>query len=60
MRRRLVLLLAGAGALLYVARRRGANRERVQLYFDDGSMVTLEQGSPDAERLLGIARAALS
>ena len=42
---------SGAGA----ARR----RERVHLYYDDGSMVTLEPGAPQAERLLALARAAL-
>jgi nucleotide-binding universal stress UspA family protein len=49
-------LLSAAVAVL----RRGLRRrhERVDLYFDDGSMVSLEEG-PQAERLLEIARAAL-
>jgi len=34
-------------------------RERVHLYYDDGSMVTLERGAPEAERLLAVARSAL-
>jgi hypothetical protein len=39
------------GTLLY--RRRAARRsERVELYFADGSMVSLAQGSADADRLL--------
>jgi hypothetical protein len=37
-------------------RRRGVRRERVDLYYDDGSMVSLQNGSPDAERLLPLAR----
>jgi hypothetical protein len=60
MRRPVALLVVLGGALLYLARRRDARRERVHLYYDDGSMVTLERGGPEAERLLGIARAALS
>ena len=55
-----ILLGAGslAGSILY--RRRAARRlERVDLYFDDGSMVSLTEGQHDAERLLPIAREAL-
>jgi hypothetical protein len=52
------LVGVGAGTLLY---RRGAakKRERVDLYFDDGSMVSLADGSPGAERLLPLARSIL-
>jgi hypothetical protein len=57
--RRLVLALVVAGALLYLARRRNSSRERIHLYYDDGSMITLEPGAPQAERLLALARAAL-
>jgi len=60
MRRLLALLLFVAGPLLYLARRRAGRRDRVHLYYDDGSMVTLEHGAPEAEPLLAIARAALS
>jgi hypothetical protein len=31
----------------------------VHLYYDDGSMVTLERGAPEAEQLLAAARSAL-
>ena len=31
-------------------------RERVDLYFDDGSMISLTDGSPDAAQLLPLAR----
>ena len=54
-----LMLAAGslAGSLLY--RRRAARRlERVDLYADDGSMASIADGSPDAERLLTLATAA--
>lgn len=59
MRRLLALALFVGGPLLYLARRRDERRERVHLYYDDGSMVALEHGTPAAERLLGAARTIL-
>jgi hypothetical protein len=54
----LALLAAGAGAVLL--RRRTVSRgEHVDLYYDDGSMVSLDAGSAAAERMLGVAREAL-
>jgi hypothetical protein len=58
-RRRLtaaLLLAAGswAGSALY--RRRSAVRRRVDLYYGDGSIVSLPDGSPDAGPLLDLAR----
>jgi hypothetical protein len=55
------LLAAGsaAGAVLY-RRRAARRRERVELYFGDGSMISLTQGSAEADRLLGHARELLS
>ena len=58
MRKLLALLVLVVGPLLYLVRRRVPSRERVHLYYDDGSMVTLEPGAPEAERLLTLARAA--
>jgi hypothetical protein len=55
MRRTVVLVAAVGGSLLYAARRR-RGRERVQLHFDDGSTVMLEQGSAAADELLALAR----
>jgi hypothetical protein len=52
-----LMLAAGsvAGSVLY--RRRAARRlERVDLYAEDGSMASIASGSPDAERLLVLAR----
>ena len=59
MRRLLALLLLVVGPVLYLSRRREERRERVHLYYDDGSMVTLERGAPEAEQLLSVARGAL-
>jgi hypothetical protein len=44
-----------AGTLVY-RRRTVRNRTRVDVYFDDGSMVSLASGSPDADRLLPLAQ----
>jgi hypothetical protein len=51
-----MLLAAGSfgGSLLY-RRRAARRRERVDLYFEDGSMVSLPEGSAGADRLLPIA-----
>jgi hypothetical protein len=59
MRKLLVLAVLVIGPLLYFSRRRDERRERVNLYYDDGSMVTLERGLPGSERLLELARASL-
>jgi len=55
----IVLAAVAAGAAVLVRRRVGGSRERVDLYYEDGSMSSLEDGSPDAGRLLGFARDAL-
>jgi len=61
--RRLLGLGVLVGFALAVASfvRRGASRrrERVDLYYDDGSMVSLVDGSPESERLLALGRDAL-
>jgi hypothetical protein len=59
MRRSAAALLGVAGGLLAGAafiRRRGVRQERVDLYYEDGSMVSLSNGSADAARLLPLAR----
>jgi hypothetical protein len=62
-RRRLWFLVVGAGSfagtLLY-RRRTVRNRMRVDIYFDDGSMVSLAAGSPDADALLPTAQQILA
>jgi hypothetical protein len=51
-----VLIAGGSfGASLFYRRRAARRRARVDLYYEDGSMVSLPEGSPGAERLLPIA-----
>ena len=50
---------SAAGAIL-LRRRAGRSRDRVELYFDDGSLVTVAQGSPEAVPLLLHARELLA
>jgi hypothetical protein len=63
MRRRLLPLLALLGAwaagIALLRRTTGRRRERVDLYFEDGSMQSFSNGAPEAARLLPLARAAL-
>ena len=47
---------AGVGG----GRRAGRSRDRVELYFEDGSLVTFPQGSPEAVPLLLYARELLA
>lgn len=55
-RRTLVLLFLAAGPLLALRARKAATRERVVLHYDDGSTVTLERGSLEADALVATAR----
>ena len=62
--RRKVFALAGfaSGALAGTAAYRrwfGASRERLDVYFDDGSFVTFGERSAEAARLLPLARQVL-
>jgi hypothetical protein len=62
-RRRSGVVLVGLGALAGIlAGRRllGRGVERVDLYFEDGSMVSLEDDAPAAAALFPIARDLLS
>ncbi|MDP8911769.1 MAG: hypothetical protein M3M94_06870 [Actinomycetota bacterium] len=54
-----LLIAAVALAAALVLRRRAQRRERVDLYFDDGSMVSLPGDSPAAGAFLPLARDAL-
>ena len=60
-RPRLWIGVAGAAAAALVLRRRrgGAREEHVDLYYADGSMVSLENGVPESAELLSIARRGL-
>ena len=59
MRRSIAVLLGVLGGMLAGAaflRRQAAQREHADLYFEDGSMLSLTNGSPGADRLLPLAR----
>ena len=55
--RRLLFLAALAGAVWWLLTRRESGREAGAVVgYGDGSSVALEEGSPELERMLGIAR----
>jgi hypothetical protein len=60
-RRKLVAALLAAGSLLGVGlyAKRSGKRERVDLYFADGSMISIVGDSPHAAHLLPLAREAV-
>jgi hypothetical protein len=59
-------LTVGAAAVgsalgaLALRKRASRRRERVELYFEDGSLVSLADGAPESERLLVHARELLT
>jgi hypothetical protein len=63
--RRKLLTLAGfgtgafAGTFLY-RRAVGRRHDRLDVYFDDGSMVSFVEGSVEAEKLVPVAREILA
>jgi hypothetical protein len=62
MRRSAAGILGIAGGVLIGAafiRRHAAQAEHADLYFEDGSMLSLADGSPGADRLLPLARQVL-
>lgn len=62
MRRSAAAVAGLVGGLLIGAafiRRQTAQRDRADLYYEDGSMLSLSNGSPGAERLLPLAREVL-
>jgi hypothetical protein len=62
--RNVVGVLAGAaalaGAIVFVRTKASVDREHVDVYFADGSMVSLEPGSADGDKLLPLARRAIA
>jgi hypothetical protein len=62
MRKAAAALLVAAGSTLGAAllRRSRGRRSHVDLYFTDGSMVSLPEGSPEADRLIPLARDVVS
>jgi hypothetical protein len=55
-----ILLGAASATGAAVFRRRSRSRARVEIYFADGSIVTLDASSTDAARPLELARQALA
>jgi hypothetical protein len=53
--RLVALVCLGAAALLVYRRRFATRRERVDLYHEDGTLVSFEQGTDGADRLLPLA-----
>ena len=57
----LAIVAAAAGVVVALRRRAQAGSpERVDRYFEDGSMVSLAGSAPEAERLVRLARNALT
>jgi hypothetical protein len=56
----LAVAVASATGSVLVRRRRTRNQSRVDLYFDDGSMLSLGDSTPEAERLLPLAHEVLA
>jgi hypothetical protein len=59
MRRSTAVIVGMVGGMLAGAafiRRQAAQRDRVDLYYADGSMLSLTDGAPGAEGLLPLAR----
>ncbi len=52
---RLFLLLVAIGSAVFFWRRRSRSRERVDLYYADGSMISLAHDAPESGALLAIA-----
>jgi hypothetical protein len=64
MKRRVLALLGFATGVfagsVFLRRSLGRKRDRVEVYFDDGSMISYVEGSPEAASLLEPAREALA
>jgi hypothetical protein len=55
-----IVLVAGSVAGAVAVRRRSSRRrDRIDVYFEDGSMVSLGDASPEASTVLPLARRAL-
>jgi hypothetical protein len=56
----LIVVAAGSAAAAVAFRRRTQSKARVELYFEDGTVSTVEAGAPGSDRLLALAREALT
>ena len=59
-RRSLLVALAAVAGALAVLRRRKFGAARVDVFYEDGSMVSLDRSSPQAARMLAVARDAIA
>ncbi len=60
-RRRTLAAAAVVGGALFIWRRRSGRKiEKIDLYYEDGSMVSFAGGSIEADRLLPLARRVLA
>ena len=55
-----VVALGSAAGLALWRRSSGKGRERIELYFSDGSMVSFPEDSTEAARLIPLARRVLT
>ena len=55
----IVLVASSLAGAVAIRRRSARRRDRVDVYFEDGSMVSLGDGSPEASTVLPLARRAL-
>jgi hypothetical protein len=64
MKRRLTAIVVAVGSVVGAAalwrRRSGAGKDRVDVHYADGSMVTFAEGSDEAARLFPVARRILA
>lgn len=56
----LLLTTASAGAAWLIKRRHDTRQPHVGLYFEDGSMVSLPEHSPQAEQLIDLGAEAVA
>ncbi|MGI9657960.1 MAG: DLW-39 family protein [Gaiellaceae bacterium] len=52
---RLALLLVAIGSAAFFWRRRHRSRDRIDLYYADGSMISLAPDAPDTQELFSLA-----
>jgi hypothetical protein len=55
----LVVVGVAFAGLVFYRRRFASRRERIDLYYEDGSLVSLEQGSDGADGMLALASGVL-
>jgi hypothetical protein len=51
-----LLTIGSLAGTIFYRRRAARRRERVDVYYEDGSMVSLAEGSPEAATVLPLAR----